>query len=129
MSNGKIGGIALCGITHRAFGSFRLGHHLGVELLAVVGHYLVHLALFHLAQHVVEIHVESLQVDVGSNKAGELVIVIVLIDVEQLFLIVGDNGKSILNQSIGERFWHIRHLHGVGQIVEVGRPSWLAPSA
>ena len=60
------------------------------------------LILLDLAQHAVYVEVVELQIQVGSNEAGEYVVVVLFVDVEQLFVTAGHDGKSLLAKLLAE---------------------------
>ena len=63
-------------------------------------HQCVELFLFGIAQNVVEIEVEKLQIKVGGYKAGEVGVVVLLVNMEQLLQVVWHNGKPIAADGI-----------------------------
>ena len=79
--NGEVGIIPTCGMFL----------HCMAELL----HGLRESMLLHLAHHAVEIHVEKLQVEVGRDKRREVAVVILLVDMEQLYLLSRHDGKAV----------------------------------
>ena len=70
-----------------------------------------------LAQHAVEVHVIELQIEVGSDETGKVVIVVVLVHLEQLVVGVGHDGKTLFRKHVQELRIRILKLETVYQIV------------
>ena len=120
MGDGKEGHIVFGGSLH--VGILGLAGHLAYFLigrLAEFGHHGKHLLFLHVAQQAVEIHVEGLQEEVGGHKAGEVVIVVPLIDVEQLVFLSGHNGKSLTAEGFLQSRVEGGKLEGVHDIGNV----------
>ena len=56
----------------------------------------------------------ELQVEVGSHEVGELVVVVLLIDMEQLLVVGGHDGEAVLGQMLAEQRVELLQLRGVG---------------
>ena len=72
-----------------------------------------------LAEHAVDIEVVQLQIEVGSHKAGEVAVVVLLVDVEQLRVVRRHNGKSLFGQVLTECRVEVLQLLRVQQVVHV----------
>ena len=68
-----------------------------------VGHQRHQMLLLQFAQHAVEVEVIELQEEVGGDKRGEALVVVLLIDVEQLFVLCRHNGKALVCQLLTEQ--------------------------
>ena len=65
---------------------------------------------FHLAQQAVEVEVVELQKHVGGDKRWEGVVVVALVDVEQLVVLRGHDGKAVAAQLSCQLCRHAVHL-------------------
>ena len=75
--------------------------------------------LLHLAQHAVDIEVVELQEEVGGHEVGELVIVVLLVDMEQLVVVGGHDGEAYLGQMLAEQRVKLLQLCRVHQVLHV----------
>ena len=72
------------------------------------------LLLLQLPKDKIEVHVEELEVEIGGDKAGEVVVVIVLVDVKELDVVLGHDHESVAGQCL-------LHTRGKGlELVRVG---------
>ena len=77
------------------------------------------LLLFHLAQHAVEIEVVELQVEVGGDESRELMVVVLLVDMEQLLVLGGHDGKAVVAQVVPQPLVGLLQqgrVHDIGDI-------------
>ena len=103
-------GIGGCGL--------QLSHQV-VVALHEVSHHGRELLFLGFLQQTVEEHVEDLQIEVGCHETGELPVVVILVDVEQLFFLGRHNGKPVLGNGIVESLVEIGQLVGVDDVVHV----------
>jgi len=72
------------------------------------------LLLLQLPKDKIEVHVKELEVEIGGDKAGEVVVVIVLVDVKKLDVVLGHDHESVAGQCL-------LHTRGKGlELVRVG---------
>ena len=117
VGNGKEGHVVFRGSLQ--VGILRLAGraaHFLIGQFAEFGHHGQHLLFFNVAQQTVEIHMEGLQKEVGGHEAGEVVIVVALIDVEQLVFLSRHDGKSLTTQSLLQPWVERGELEGVHDI-------------
>ena len=72
-------------------------------------------------QHIAEIHVKGLQVNIGGHKAGHALIVVHLIHVEQLLHVGRRDAEVIAVQPLVERrveILHLEHIDGQRRITQ-----------
>ena len=120
MGNGEVGSIVLCcSLDVRIGGKRSLCAHGIIELLDKAGEQRHELLLLHLFQQTVEIHMEHLQEEVGSDEVGELMVVVAFIYMEQLLLITGYDGKGVLGQGLTEFRVERSQLEGVDEVVHI----------
>ena len=62
---------------------------------------------------------ECLQEKVGSYEVGEVVIIVVLIHLEQLVVVSGHDGESVLSESLFQLLRNSLHLERVYQVVDI----------
>ena len=106
-------------------GILSLAVHSFIQSLAQVGHQPCQLVLLNLAQHAVEVDMVELQVDVGGHKRREALVVVLLVDMEQLFVVGGHDGKAVARQLSGQLRVKLRELPRVGQVLHVHLQSLL----
>ena len=76
--------------------------HLLKHLVAVIHHHREELIHFQLPQHAVDIEMIELQVEVGSHEVGEFIVVVLLIDLKQLCIQSGYDGKAVFAQLLAQ---------------------------
>ena len=75
--------------------------------------------LFHVAQQTVEVEVVELQEEVGGHEVGEVGVVVLLVDVEQLLVLSGHDGKALAPQLAAQPIVKRLQLHGVHHVAHV----------
>ena len=83
----------------------------------------VELLFLDATQHVVEIEVVELQIEVGGHKRREIAVVVFLVDVEELYLLPRHDGESVLSQCAFQARVEGGELEGVQHIVHVDQLS------
>ena len=95
-----------------------------VHIATEGGHQWQQLLLLHLAQHAVDVEVENLQVEVGGHEVGEVVVVVLLVDLEQLVHTCGHDAETVLAQLLTEQRVEILELCGVDHVLDVHFLIW-----
>ena len=90
-----------------------------MHVAAEADHHRQQFLLLHLAQHAVDVEVIELQVEVGGHEVGELVVVVLLVDVEQLVVGGRHDGEAVLGQMLAEQRVELLQLRGVHQVLHV----------
>ena len=90
-----------------------------IHVTGHIDHELRQLLFLDLFQHTVEIEVIQLQEQVGGDKAGELLVVVLLIDMEQLVVGGGNDGKAVLCQMLAEQGVELLQLLGIDEVTHV----------
>ena len=103
----------------RRFALHGLGVHIDVHVVGEVYHQRIKGMLLQLAQHTVEIEVIELQEQIGRHKRGEVAVVVLLVDVEQLVVGSRDNGKAVSGQLLAEQRVKDLQLRGVHEVAYV----------
>ena len=88
-----------CGSLHLSIGStgLQLSHQV-VVALHELSHHGGELLFLGFLQQTVEEHVESLQIEVGCHKTGELSIVVVLVDMEELVGLIREEIAALMGE-------------------------------
>ena len=97
--------------------------HQVVVTLHEVSHHGRELLFLGFLQQTVEEHMERLQVEVCRHKTGELPVVIVLINLEELVLVSRYDGEPVLGYRFVELRVKLRETEGVDDIVHIGHHS------
>ena len=79
----------------------------------------VELLFLDATQHVVEIEMVELQIEVGGHKRREVAVVVFLVDVEELYLLPRHDGEPVLSQCAFQARIEGGELEGVQHIVHV----------
>ena len=95
------------------------GPHLLHHLVAVVVHQGIELVGLQLAQHTVDIEVVELQVEVGGDEAGEVVVVVLLVHLEELVVAGRHDAEAVLCQLLAQLWVELLQLRGIGQVGHV----------
>ena len=101
--------------------------HIVQQLVHVAGesnHQGQQLVLLQLAQHAVEIEMIELQVEVGGHEAGEVGIVVLLVDLEELVQVGGHDAETVFAQLLAELRVELLELRGVGEVQHVDTQTW-----
>ena len=93
--------------------------HSQKHLVREVGHQLHKVLLLQFAQHTVEVEVIELEEEVGGDERGEALVVVLLVDVEQLFVAGRDDGEARMGQLLAEQRVELLKLCGVREILHV----------
>ena len=80
--------------------------------------------LFYLPHHAVKVHVDELQVEVGSDERREVGIVVLFVDMEELKTLSGHDGKAVTSQRILNGIQCFQ-LEGIDDVVRCETPLFL----
>ena len=116
LSNGEIGLVETTCRLHL------LAHGRGEVLVELGGKQVdnrVELLFLYATQYVVEIEVIELQIEVGCDKRGEVAVIVLLVDVEELNLLSRHDGESILAQRTFQSWVECGELVRIQNIVNI----------
>ena len=110
------------GLVELARGLHRFAHGRGEMLVELDGEQVddgVELLFLNAAQHVVEIEVVELQIEVGGHKRRKVAVVVLLVDVEELYLVPWHDGEAVLSERRLQLGLEGGELVGVQKVVDI----------